>query len=267
MSRLCVDACCDLNNDLEAALKKAYAREVSPAGKAVLWQIIENMELARIKHRPCCQDTGMALVFVRLGQDVRICGGSLADAINEGVRIGYTDGCLRKSVLDPISRANTLDNTPAIIHIEPVCGNSLEITVAPKGAGSENMGRVGMLTPADGLDGVRRFIVETVKIAGANPCPPVIVCAGIGGNMEKAALIAKWQLLRKIGEPSPAPAVAELERELLYEINALGIGPMGLGGINTALAVHIGTYPTHIAQLPVAVSLQCHAHRHKTAVL
>lgn len=267
VASLCVDACCTLGEGMESALRQACSREESPVGREVLGQLVENLSLAREARRPVCQDTGLTLVFVRFGQEVHVTGGSLTDAINEGVRRGYAEGYLRKSVLDPITRKNTGDNTPAIIHYDIVPGDALEITLAPKGAGSENMGGAAMLTPVQGMEGVKSFIVETVRLAGANPCPPIIVCAGIGGNMEKAMLVAKLQMLRAVGEPSPDPVVAELERELLARINSLGIGPMGLGGNVTALAVHIGTYPTHIAQLPVAVNIVCHAYRHKTVVL
>jgi fumarate hydratase subunit alpha len=266
VQRLCIQACTNLGPDIEQALKKAYASEISPFGKETLSQIIENMEYARKECIPCCQDTGMAVVFLKIGQDLHI-GGDVYAAVNEGVRRGYEKGYLRKSVLDPLTRVNTKDNTPAVIHITLVPGDQLEITVAPKGAGSENMGRLKMLKPSDGIEGVKDFVVETVELAGANPCPPLTVCVGIGGTMEKAALLAKEQVLREIGSKNPDPSLAALESELLCRINSLGIGPMGLGGVHTALAVHIAAYPTHIAELPVAVNLQCHAARHKTAVL
>ncbi|MGI6168159.1 MAG: fumarate hydratase [Christensenellales bacterium] len=266
VQRLCIDACTNLGPDISQALGNAHSSEISPFGRETLAQIIENMEYARENCLPCCQDTGMAVVFLKLGQDLHI-QGNLYDAINEGVRQGYEAGYLRKSVLDPLTRINTKDNTPAVIHTTITPGDILEISVAPKGAGSENMGRLSMLKPSDGTEGIKNFVIETVELAGANPCPPLTVCVGIGGTMEKAALLAKEQVLREIGSKNPDPLLAQLEAELLCHINGLGIGPMGLGGLTTALAVHIATYPTHIAELPVAVNLQCHAARHKTIVL
>ncbi|MDK2992786.1 MAG: fumarate hydratase subunit alpha [Clostridiales bacterium] len=265
---LCIDAACDLGQDVEQLISDAAKKESLPRAQYILNQLIDNIKLAREQQMPICQDTGMAVVFVEMGQDVHITGGYIIDAINEGVRSGYTKGYLRKSVVsNPIERINTGDNTPAIIHVEMVPGSSLSITVVPKGFGSENMSALKMLKPADGIDGIKAFVLDTVKAAGGNPCPPVILGIGIGGTMEKAAYIAKKALLRDAGQPNPNESVASLEQELLHAINALGIGPQGLGGTVTALAVHIETFATHIAGLPVAINMQCHASRHKTAVL
>ncbi|MDI3508375.1 MAG: fumarate hydratase subunit alpha [Clostridiales bacterium] len=265
---LCIDAACNLGQDVEQLISDAVKKESLPRARYILNQLIDNIKLAREQQMPICQDTGMAVVFVEMGQDVHITGGYIIDAINEGVRSGYTKGYLRKSVVrDPLERINTGDNTPAIIHVEMVPGSSLSITVAPKGFGSENMSALKMLKPADGIDGIKAFVLDTVKAAGGNPCPPVILGIGIGGTMEKAAYIAKKALLRDAGQPNPNESVASLEQELLHAINALGIGPQGLGGTVTALAVHIETFATHIAGLPVAINMQCHASRHKTAVL
>ncbi len=258
----CIEACCALPADVLAALTQAEAAEEGP-GKAVLSQLLENAALARAACRPCCQDTGMAVVFVDLGQDVQIVG-SLEAAVNAGVSAGYREGYLRKSVVSALGRKNTGDNTPAVLHLRLVEGDSLELTVAPKGFGSENMSRVYMLTPAQGEEGVLRAILETVVSAGACACPPCVVGVGIGSTMEGAALLAKRQLLRPLGQPSPDPEAARLEREALSRINATGIGPMGLGGKTTALAVHVAQSPTHIAGLPVAINMQCHACRHAT---
>lgn len=231
-------------------------------------QLLENAHIARENAVPMCQDTGFAVVFLELGQDVNITGGFLYDAVNEGVRKGYTEGYLRKSIVNhPLQRINTGDNTPAVIHTSIVPGDKLTITVAPKGGGSENMSAIRMLKPAEGREGVKKFVLETVKNAGPNPCPPVIVGVGMGGTFEKAALLAKQALLRPLGQPHPESDIAELESELLEEINKTGIGPQGLGGRTTALGVHILTYPCHIASLPVAVNINCHAARHKKAVL
>lgn len=247
------------------SLQRAYRNEVSPIGKEILLQLIKNAQIAREEFMPICQDTGVAVVFVEMGQDVRIVGGWLEDAVNAGVRKGYQEGYLRKSIVGhPLYRVNTGDNTPAVIHVRLVPGENLKITVAPKGGGSENMSAVKMLKPADGIAGVKEFVLETVSNAGPNPCPPLIVGVGIGGTLEKAAILAKEALLRPLGQPGLGEGVAELEEELLREINGLGIGPQGLGGRVTALAVHINTYPTHIASLPVAVNLNCHASRHKS---
>ncbi len=268
VERLCINANCDLNRDVEEALVKAYGAEKSEIGRNVLKQLIENARLAREKNMAICQDTGMAVVFVELGQDVQVTGGDISEAIIEGVRRGYRKGCLRQSVVaDPIERVNTGDNTPAVIHYELVKGDRLKICVAPKGFGSENMSALGMLKPSDGLEGVKRFVIDTVDAAGPNPCPPLLVGVGIGGTMEKAALLAKKALLRPIGEPNPRESLDRLEKELLSEINRLGVGPAGLGGTVTALAVHIEVFPTHIAGLPVAVNISCHAIRHAEAEL
>ncbi len=269
VSRLCWEANYFLGDDVFQALERAYASEPSLAGKEALRQIIENACIARDESVPICQDCGLAVVYVELGQEVRVVGGDLYKAIEEGVRQGYTDGYLRKSaVRQPYSaRVNTKDNTPPIIHTEVVPGEHLKLTVVPKGGGSENMSAVKMLTPAAGRQGVMDFVVETVDKAGSNPCPPIIVGVGIGGTFEWAAHLAKKSLLRTLGEPNPDREVAELERDLLERINKLGIGPQGYGGRTTALAVHVETFPAHIASLPVAVNLQCHASRHKEATL
>jgi len=267
VSDLCIKACCYLGNDVKELLKKYKDQETSEFGRNIFEQLFDNIRLAESEEIPLCQDTGMAVIFLEIGQDVHIVGGNLEDAVNEGVSLGYEKGYLRKSVLDPISRKNTGDNTPAVIHTEIVPGDKLKITVAPKGFGSENMSRLKMLKPSDGIEGIKEFILETVVLAGANPCPPVILGVGIGGTMEKAALLAKKALLRKAGTHNPNPVIAELEKEMLEKINQTGIGPQGLGGRVTALAVHIDTYPTHIAGLPVAVNVQCHVARHCEAVL
>lgn len=264
---LCVKACCHLGDDVKELLKKRSLEETSEFGKNIFDQIFANIQIAELEGIPLCQDTGMAVVFLEVGQDVHIVGGDLEAAVNEGVRRGYEKGYLRKSVLDPISRINTKDNTPAVIHTEIVPGDKLKIIVAPKGFGSENMSRLQMLKPSDGIEGVKDFILQTVTSAGANPCPPLIVGVGIGGTMEKAALLAKKALLRRAGSHNPNPEIARLEKEMLQRINETGIGPQGLGGRVTALAVHIDTYPTHIAGLPVAVNLQCHVARHREAIL
>lgn len=268
VEKLCIDANYYLNPDISDALKKARNMEESDIGRDILDKLIENAEIAASKGMAMCQDTGMAVVFVELGQDVRIAGGSLSEAINEGVRRGYKKGFLRNSVVkDPIERVNTGDNTPAVIHYDIVEGDSLKITVAPKGFGSENMSALRMLKPSDGIEGVKRFIIETVDKAGPNPCPPIVVGVGMGGTMEKAAIMAKKALLRDVGIRSNIKYIKELEEELLAEINKLGIGPSGLGGRITALAVNIEAFPTHIAGLPVAVNISCHATRHAEAVL
>jgi len=230
--------------------------------------LMNNAQIAADEKVPMCQDTGFAVVFVELGQDVHIEGGLLEDAVNEGVRRGYTGGYLRKSIVGhPLERVNTGDNTPAVLHVKLVPGEQMKIIVAPKGGGSENMSAIKMLKPAEGVEGVKKFILDTVRAAGPNPCPPVIVGVGIGGTMEKAALIAKEALLRPVGTSSPRPEIAALESEILNDVNALGIGPQGLGGICTALAVHVEIYPAHIASLPVAVNINCHASRHREAIL
>ncbi|MBC7324271.1 MAG: fumarate hydratase [Moorella sp. (in: Bacteria)] len=268
VARLCLEACSVLEQEWWQAMDRALAGEEAPLGRDILKQLQENARLAATNREPICQDTGVAVVFVELGQDVHVNGGSLYEAINAGVRQGYREGYLRKSVVgDPLLRKNTGDNTPAIIHTEIVEGDSLRITVAPKGAGSENMSGVKMLKPADGVEGIKRYVLQVVEEAGGNPCPPVVLGVGIGGNLEKAPYLAKKALLRPVGQRHPLSHVAELEEELLAAVNATGIGPMGLGGRVTALAVHIEIYPTHIASLPVAVNLQCHAARHATAIL
>ena len=263
VKKACIEACCVLGDDVMAALQRSREIEESPAAKDVIDQLIENAEIASEEQVPICQDTGLALVFVELGEEAHIIRGGLYDAINEGVRQGYEEGYLRKSVVrHPIDRINTTDNTPAVIHVELVPGDRVKITVAPKGGGSENMSAAKMLTPADGLEGVKSFVVETVVDAGSNPCPPIIVGVGIGGTLEKAALLSKKAILRKVGEPSRNPLDAQIERDLLAAVNDTGVGPSGLGGRVTALAVHVESYPCHIASLPVAITLQCHAARH-----
>jgi fumarate hydratase subunit alpha len=251
------------------ALRAARDEEVSPMGRAVLEQLLENARVARENHVPLCQDTGLTVVFLEVGQDVTVIGGDLGQAIQEGVRRGYEEGYLRNSVVEqPFSaRRNSGDNTPAVIHTEIVPGDHLRIVVMPKGGGSENMSALAMLKPADSREGVIRFVVETVERAGANPCPPTVVGVGIGGTAEKAMLLAKRSLLREVGMPNPEPEVAQLEREILRRVNDLGIGPQGLGGRITCLGVHVEVHPCHIASLPVAVNLQCHSARHKEAVL
>lgn len=264
---LCIDAACILNDDIREKIKEAKQQEESPFAKSILDQLLENARIAKEDRVPLCQDTGMAVVFLRLGQDVHITGGSLYAAIDEGVRRGYSQGYLRKSVLDPLTRENTGDNSPAVIHTEIVDGDRLEITLAPKGFGSENMSKLAMLKPSDGIEGIKAFVLDTVIEAGANPCPPIIVGIGIGGTMEKAAYIAKRSLLRRLGEKNPDPQLAQLELELLDLVNSTGIGPQGLGGETTALAVHIEAFPTHIAGLPVAINIQCHCARHRSISL
>ncbi|SHM37302.1 fumarate hydratase subunit alpha [Caldanaerovirga acetigignens] len=265
VEKLCIEANIKLPEDVKSALNKAVEKESSPLGREILHDIIKNYQIAEEKDLAICQDTGFAVFFVRLGQDVRIIGGNFNEAINEGVRRGYKNGYLRKSIVnDPlIYRKNTGDNTPAIIHLEIVPGDKIQITFAPKGGGSENMSALRMLKPSDGVDGLKKFVLETVRQAGPNPCPPIIVGVGIGGTIEVATLIAKKALLRPIGEHHPMPEIAELEKELLEEVNKLGIGPQGFGGKTTALAVNIETFPAHIASLPVAINIQCHVARHK----
>jgi fumarate hydratase subunit alpha len=260
--RLCMDACTVLGEDVIQTLDKYRGTEESATGREILDRIIENARIARTEKIPLCQDTGMAVVFLEIGQDVHFSGGDLLEAINEGVRQGYREGHLRKSVLDPIGRVNTGDNTPAVMHTEIVPGEKLKITLAPKGFGSENMSRVMMFPPSAGIDGVKNFIVQRVEESGGNPCPPIVVGVGLGGTFEKAALMAKKALLRPLGTPNSDEGLDALEKELLEKINKLGIGPMGLGGSTTALAVHVNTYPTHIASIPCAVNIQCHSCRH-----
>lgn len=250
------------------ALSRAAASEKSPLGRQILGQLEENLEIAAEEMIPICQDTGMAVVFIEIGQDVHLEGGDLEDAVNEGVRRGYVEGFLRKSVVrDPLIRENTKDNTPAVIHTKIVPGKNIKITVAPKGFGSENMSRIFMLKPAEGIEGVKNAVITAVQDAGPNACPPMVVGVGIGGTFEKCALLAKEALTREVGSHSPIPYVKEMEEELLERINGLGIGPGGLGGTTTALAVNINTYPTHIAGLPVAVNICCHVNRHITRVI
>lgn len=264
---MCISANLTLAPDMQRALREAADKEKSPLGKKVLGQLKENMKIAEEEDIPICQDTGMAVFFVRMGQEVHIDGG-LTEAINEGVRQGYADGYLRKSVVgDPLLRLNTKDNTPAIIHYDVVPGDELSITIAPKGFGSENMSRQFMLKPADGVEGVKSAVLQTVRDAGPNACPPFVVGVGIGGDFELSAILAKKALTRSIEVKSPLAHIRELEEDLLTRINQLGIGPAGLGGSVTALAVNIETYPTHIAGLPVAVNMCCHVNRHKTVVL
>lgn len=266
---LCIDANYNIGCDVIQRIEECMVTEESPVGKEILGQILENDRLAVSMQMPMCQDTGIAIVFLEVGQDVHISGGDLYEAINEGVRQGYKDGYLRKSMVsDPIvERKNTKDNTPAIIHTTIVPGDTLKITVAPKGAGSENMSEIRMMTPSDGLEGVKQFVVDKVRRASGNPCPPIVVGVGLGGNFEQSAILAKKSLLRPLGERNKDPLWAGVETELLNKINNLGIGPMGLGGRTTALDVHIETMPCHIASMPVAINIQCHAARHKTIVL
>ena len=268
IAQMCIEANHHLTPDMEAALINAGESEISPLGKQVLSQLRENLKIADEDMIPICQDTGMAVVFVEMGQEVHITGASLSDAINEGVRKGYTEGYLRKSVVgDPLERVNTGDNTPAVIHYDIVPGDSFKLTVAPKGFGSENMSRVFMLKPAEGIEGVKNAVLTAVNDAGPNACPPMVVGVGIGGTFEKAAIMAKRALLRPAGEHSEIPYVSDLETELLEKINKSGIGPGGLGGRMTALAVNILTYPTHIAGLPVAINICCHVNRHSVREL
>ena len=263
IKEMCIEANHYLSKDMETTLKCARETEASPLGKQILNQLSENLKIAADDMIPICQDTGMAVVFLEIGQDVHLEGGSVEDAVNEGVRLGYTEGFLRKSVVrDPIERVNTGDNTPAVIHYHIVPGEKVKITVAPKGFGSENMSRVFMLKPADGIEGVKEAILKAVSDAGPNACPPMVVGVGIGGTFEKCALMAKEALTRETGAHSEISYVKDLEEEMLAKINGLGIGPGGLGGTTTALAVHINTYPTHIAGLPVAVHICCHVNRH-----
>ncbi len=264
VKKLCMDANYYLGDDVLSRLKACAEAEESPTGKEVIGKILENADIASSDQVPLCQDTGFAVFFVELGQDVRLTGGSFVEAINAGVRQGYQEGYLRKSIVsDPIERKNTGDNTPAIIHTDIIPGDKLKITIAPKGGGSENMSEVKMMAPAAGVEGVLEFVVDRVQRSGANPCPPVVVGVGIGGTFEKCAEIAKRALLRPIGSNHPNPYYANLESELLEKINQLGIGPQGFGGRCTALAVHIEVHPCHIASFPVAVNMQCHVSRHK----
>lgn len=265
---MCIKVCHELSDDMKACLYKAYDEETDDTGKKILGQLKENLDIAKSEMIPICQDTGMAVIFLKVGQDVHLTGGDITEAVNEGVRRGYTKGYLRKSVVsDPIERVNTKDNTPAVIHYEIVPGDKVEITLAPKGFGSENMSRVFMLKPADGIEGVKNAILTAVKDAGPNACPPMVVGVGIGGTFEKCAVLAKQALTRPAGLHSTIPYVKDLEEEMLEKINSLGIGPAGLGGVTTAFAVNINTYATHIAGLPVAVNICCHVNRHITRVI
>lgn len=268
IKEMCIEANLKLASDVDTRIRAAYEREESDLGKLVLKALCDNMDIAGKERIPICQDTGITTVFVKLGQDVHIEGGSLEEAINEGIRLGYREGYLRKSVVsDPIIRKNTMDNTPGIIHYEIINGDKLEITVAPKGIGSENMSRIYMLKPADGVEGIKASVLETVRIAGPNACPPIVVGVGIGGNFEKCAILAKKALIRSLDTPSEIPHIRKLEEELLSEINNTGIGPAGFGGKITALGVNIEVYPTHIAGLPVAINIGCHVNRHITRIL
>lgn len=265
--KLCIDANLYLGEDVLAALDRGEKMEESPVGKEVFQQLKENARIAREEQVPICQDTGLAVLFVELGQDVHIVGGDFNAAVNEGVRQGYKDGYLRKSSCHCFSRANTKDNTPAIVHLQIVPGEKIKMILAAKGGGSENMSTVTMLSPSDGIEGIKKRVVEWVKQAGSNPCPPIVVGVGVGGTFEECALIAKKALLRPLGQKSPDPQLAEMEEDILKRVNNLGIGPQGLGGRITALAVHVEMIPCHIASFPMAVNINCHAHRHKEAVL
>ena len=268
VKELSIEANYYLPNDVKEAIEEAEKNEKWPIANNILNKILENSQIAAAEKMPICQDTGMACVFVDIGQDVHITGGSLEEAINEGVRQGYAEGFLRKSVVkDPIHRVNTNDNTPALIYYNMVPGDKVKITVAPKGFGSENMSRIAMLKPSDGLEGVKNFVLETVRMAGPNPCPPIVIGVGIGGSFDKAAYLAKKALIRPVNENNTDEFYSNLEKELLEEVNKIGIGPQGFGGKTTALALNIETYPTHIAGLPVAVNINCHATRHKERVL
>lgn len=268
IKEMCIESNYFLEEDVKAALDTAYETEENPVGKSVLGQLKENLDIAKKELIPICQDTGMAIVFIEIGQDVHLIDGNLEDAVNEGVRQGYDEGFLRKSVVnDPLERVNTGDNTPAIIHTEIVPGDKVDIYLSPKGFGSENMSKLFMLKPADGVDGVKKAILETIKEAGPNACPPFVVGVGLGGDFEKSAILAKKALMRKIGDTSNSKYrkkyVDRLEKELLEKANEIGLGPAGLGGKNTVLAINIETYPTHIAGLPLAVNVCCHVDRHK----
>ncbi len=268
IKEMCIEANHFLSQDMDVAMKRATEKEKAPLGRQILGQLQDNLKIAGEDMIPICQDTGMTVVFLEVGQDVHFEGGNLAEAVNEGVRQGYVEGYLRKSVVkDPLIRENTKDNTPAVIHYDIVPGDQLKITVAPKGFGSENMSRVFMLKPADGIEGVKQAIMTAVKDAGPNACPPMVVGVGIGGTFEKCALMAKRALTRSLEERSAIPYVRELEEEMLEQINKTGIGPGGLGGTTTALAVNIDTYPTHIAGLPVAINICCHVNRHAVRVV
>jgi len=267
VSDLSIRANTELGEDVLAAFDRALETEDSPIGRDILKRLVENAQIAQKEHIPMCQDTGMAVVYAEIGQEVHVTGGSLKEAIDEGVRQGYQKGFLRKSLCDPVTRENTGDNTPAMIHYDIVPGQGFKLTVAPKGGGGENMSRVTMLSPSDGMEGVKNYVVQRVKESGGKPCPPIIVGVGIGGTLEKTALLAKKSLLRRVGSPNPEQQLDAFEKQWLDEINRLGIGPQGLGGRTTALAVHINAMACHIASIPVAVNIQCHSSRHKEAVL
>lgn len=268
IKKMCIEANLTLSKDMKEAVKNAEHTEKSPIGKKILGQLEENMEIAKKEQIPICQDTGMTTVFLSIGQDIHIKGMNIEDAVNEGIRRGYEEGFLRKSVVnDPLIRENTKDNTPGIIHYEIISGKNIKITVAPKGFGSENMSRVYMLKPADGVEGVKKAVLETVLLAGPNACPPMVIGVGIGGNFEKCTFLAKKALTRNLNEHSNLSHIKKLEEELLEEINKTGIGPAGLGGKMTALGVNIETYPTHIAGLPVAINICCHVNRHISTVI
>jgi len=267
VAQICLDAAYNLSEDVITAFDRAIETETAPGAKEIIELLKENARIAREEHIPICQDTGIAVFFVEIGQDLRIKNGFIVDAINEGVRKGYKEGYLRKSVVDPITRKNTGDNTPAIIYTELVPGDKLKISFLPKGAGSENMSVIRMMRPTEGVEGIGNFVLECVQKAGANPCPPVVIGVGIGGSFEKAALLAKKSLLRPVGSPNPKLELASLEETLLKAVNRTGIGPEGFGGKVTAMAVHIESFPCHIASLPIAVNINCHAARHKTIIL
>jgi fumarate hydratase subunit alpha len=268
VKKLCMDANYYLGEDVVAAIKGAVTKEESPLGREILKQILENAEIAKNEQMPLCQDTGLSAIFVELGQEVHIEGGGFESAIQEGVRQGYKEGYLRKSIVeDPLRRKNTGDNTPAVISTRIVAGDRIKITILPKGGGSENMSAIRMLKPSDGEDGLKSFVVETVRKAGGNPCPPIIVGVGIGGSFDKCAYLAKKALLRTLGSVHPDPYYAAMEKELLESVNNTGVGPQGLGGRITALAVHIEAHPCHIASLPAAVNTQCHSARHKEIIV
>jgi len=267
VKKMCMEANFDLGEDVLQAFSAAQKNEEAPIGREIMELLIENARIARKEAIPMCQDTGFAVFFLELGTAVQIVEGSLSDAINEGVRQGYGEGYLRKSICHPFTRKNTGDNTPAVVHVNLVPGEQLKIIFAPKGGGSENMSRVTMLKPSDGKKGIKDFVVTRVKESGANPCPPTVVGVGIGGTFEKAALLAKKALLRPLGIANPEPEVADFEQEIFEAINNLGIGPQGFGGRTTSLAVHIELFPCHIASLPVAVNINCHAHRHKEVII
>lgn len=268
VEKLFIDACCNINNDVKNKIKEQVISEKSDYGKDILHQILQNFEIAHNESIPICQDTGMSVVFLEIGQDVHINGGYIYDAINKGVKNAYINGYLRKSVVrSPLNRENTKDNTPAIIHTEIVQGENIKITAVPKGFGSENMSALKMLKPSDGIEGIKKFVLDTVISAGSNPCPPIVVGIGIGGTFEKCALLAKKALLRELGGEHIDPFYAKLEKELLDTINKTGIGPQGLGGTTTCIGVNILDYPTHIAGMPVAVNIQCHVSRHKEIIL